>query len=81
MRVPDKRGRYGAYGGRYVSETLMPALLELEDAYNHYKNEPFFKKELDYYLKQYVGRETPLYFAERFTNHLGGAKIYLKRDM
>jgi len=80
MRVPDKRGRYGAYGGRYVSETLMPAILELEDAYNHYKNEPSFKKELNYYLKQYGGRETPLYFAERFTNHLGGAKIYLKRE-
>lgn len=80
MRVPNKRGRYGAYGGRYVSETLMPVLLELEDAYNHYKNEPSFKKELNYYLKQYGGRETPLYFAERFTNHLGGAKIYLKRE-
>jgi len=80
MRIPDKEGKFGAYGGRYVSETLMPALLELEDAYNHYKNEPSFKKELNYYLKHYGGRETPLYFAERFTNHLGGAKIYLKRE-
>jgi len=80
MRVPNKEGRFGAYGGRYVSETLMPALLELEDAYNHYKNKPSFRKELNYYLKQYGGRETPLYFAERFTNHLGGAKIYLKRE-
>lgn len=80
MRVPDKRGHFGIYGGRYVSETLMPALLELEDAFNHYKDESSFKKELNYYLKKYVGRETPLYYAERFTNHLGGAKIYLKRE-
>ena len=80
MRVPDKKGHFGRYGGRYVSETLMPALLELEDAYNYYKNDPSFKKELSYYLKQYVGRETPLYFAERFSNHIGGAKIYLKRE-
>ena len=80
MRVPDKNGHFGIYGGRYVSETLMPALLELEDAYNYYKNEHSFKKELNYYLKQYVGRETPLYFAERFTKHLGGAKVFLKRE-
>ncbi|MCK5185522.1 MAG: tryptophan synthase subunit beta [Deltaproteobacteria bacterium] len=80
MRVPDKMGHFGAYGGRYVSETLMPSLLELENAYNHYKNNPDFKKELNYYLKQYVGRETPLYFAERFTEHLGGPKVYLKRE-
>ena len=80
MRVPDKNGHFGIYGGRYVSETLMPALLELEAAYNYYKNEHSFKKELNYYLKQYVGRETPLYFAERFTKHLGGAKVFLKRE-
>ena len=80
MRVPDKMGHFGAYGGRYVSETLMPSLLELENAYDHYKNNPDFKKELNYYLKQYVGRETPLYFAERFTEHLGGPKVYLKRE-
>jgi len=80
MRVPDKRGHYGVYGGRYVSETLMPALLELEEAYNKYKDDPSFKKELHYYLSQYGGRETPLYYAERFTSHLGGAKIYLKRE-
>ncbi len=80
MRVPDKNGHFGIYGGRYVSETLMPALIELEDAYNYYKNEHSFKKELNYYLKQYVGRETPLYFAERFTKHLGGAKVFLKRE-
>jgi tryptophan synthase beta chain len=80
MHIPDKRGHFGEYGGRYVSETLMPALLALEDAYNYYKDKPSFKKELNYYLKQYGGRETPLYFAERFTDRLGGAKIYLKRE-
>jgi len=80
MRIPNKNGHFGTYGGRYVSETLMPALLELEDAFNSYKNEPSFKKELNYYLKQYVGRENPLYYAERFSRHLGGAKIYLKRE-
>ncbi len=80
MRVPDKRGHFGEYGGRYVSETLMPALLELEEAYNHYKKNTSFKKELNYYLKQYAGRATPLYFAERFTRYLSGAKIYLKRE-
>ncbi len=80
MRIPNKNGHFGTYGGRYVSETLMPALLELEDSFNSYKNEPSFKKELNYYLKQYVGRENPLYYAERFSRHLGGAKIYLKRE-
>ena len=80
MRIPNKNGHFGTYGGRYVSETLMPALLELEDAFNSYKNEPSFKKELNYYLKQYVGRENPLYYAERFARYLGGAKIYLKRE-
>lgn len=81
MNVPDKMGHFGAYGGRYVSETLMPSLLELENAYNRYKKNSDFKKELNYYLKQYVGRETPLYFAERFTDHLGGRfKVYLKRE-
>lgn len=78
--MPDKRGHFGAYGGRYVSETLMPSLLELEEAYNHYKNDSSFKKDLNYYLKQYAGRATPLYFAERFTRYLSGAKIYLKRE-
>ena len=80
MKVPDKKGHFGAYGGRYVSETLMPSLLDLEDAYNRYRNDPDFKKELNYYFKQYVGRKTPLYFAERFTEHLGGPKVYLKRE-
>ena len=78
--MPDKRGHFGAYGGRYVSETLMPSLLELEEAYNHYKSDASFKKDLNYYLKQYAGRATPLYFAERFTHYLSGAKIYLKRE-
>jgi len=80
MRLPDKKGHFGIYGGRYVSETLMPALLELEQAYTSYKKDPAFKKELRYYLKQYVGRETPLFFAERLTRYLGGAQIYLKRE-
>jgi tryptophan synthase beta chain len=80
MRLPDKKGHFGIYGGRYVSETLMPALLELEEAYTSYKKDPAFKKELRYYLKQYGGRETPLFFAERLTRSLGGAKIYLKRE-
>ena len=80
MKLPDKKGHFGIYGGRYVSETLMPALLELEEAYKHYKSDPAFKREFKYYLKHYVGRETPLFFAERFTKHLGGAKVYLKRE-
>jgi tryptophan synthase beta chain len=78
--LPDERGKFGAYGGRYVSETLMPALIELERAYNEAKYDPLFKKELEYYLSEYVGRPTPLYFAERMTRELGGAKIYLKRE-
>lgn len=80
MKVPDKKGHFGIYGGRYVSETLMPALLELEEAYNHYRKDSSFKKEITYYLKHYVGRETPLFLAERFSRHLGGAKVYLKRE-
>ena len=80
MSVPDKHGHFGEYGGRYVSETLMPALQELENAYHHYKKESTFKKELHYYLTQYVGRPTPLYFAERFSNFLGSARVYLKRE-
>jgi tryptophan synthase beta chain len=78
--LPDRRGHFGIYGGRYVSETLMPALLELEEAYKRFKNDKGFKEELAYYLKEYAGRETPLYFAERFTKELGGAKVYLKRE-
>ncbi len=78
--LPDKRGRFGQYGGRYVPETLMPALLELEQAYLAIRQDRRFQAELNYYLKQYVGRPTPLYFAERLTRKLGGAKIYLKRE-
>ncbi|MCM3087636.1 tryptophan synthase subunit beta [Bhargavaea ginsengi] len=78
--APDKAGRYGEYGGRFVPETLMPALLELEKAYREAKEDPAFVEQLDHYLKDYVGRENPLYFAERLTEAAGGAKIYLKRE-
>ncbi len=79
-KYPDSLGHFGIYGGRYVSETLMPALIELERAYQEAKEDPSFKEELGYYLKEYVGRPTPLYFAERMTRELGGARIYLKRE-
>ncbi len=78
--LPDKSGHFGPYGGRYVPETLMPALLELEKEYNKAKKDPAFKRELDYYLANYVGRPTPLFYCERLTKKLGGAKIYLKRE-
>ena len=78
--VPDTRGRFGPYGGRYVPETLVPALLELEREYAAAKTDRRFQKELAYYLKQYVGRPTPLYRADRLSKRLGGAKIYLKRE-
>ena len=78
--IPDKRGRFGAYGGQYVPETLMPAILELEEVYARIRRDQSFQKEFQEYLKHYVGRPTPLYFAEKLTNHLGGAKIYLKRE-
>lgn len=74
------KGRFGRFGGQFVPETLMTSLEELELAYEEAKKNPSFQKELDYYLKQYVGRETPLYFAERLTEKVGGAKIYLKRE-
>jgi tryptophan synthase beta chain len=77
---PDERGHFGLYGGRFVAETLMPLILDLEKAYAEAKNDPRFQKEMDGYLKDYVGRPSPLYFAERLTEHLGGAKIYLKRE-
>jgi tryptophan synthase beta chain len=77
---PDGHGRFGAYGGRFVAETLMPLILELETAYEAAKRDPSFQRELDYYLKDYVGRPSPLWFAERLTRALGGAKIYLKRE-
>src|SRR6476620_8293104 len=79
-KVPDRRGHFGPYGGRYVAETLMPALTELERAYAEARRDPSFRKEFQVYLHQYAGRPTPLYFAERLTQKLGGAKIYLKRE-
>jgi tryptophan synthase beta chain len=78
--IPDKRGRFGQFGGRYVPETLMPALLELDQAYAEARKDGSFRAELNHYLKDYVGRPTSLYFAERLTKILGGAKIYLKRE-
>ncbi len=77
---PDARGRFGDYGGRFVAETLMPAVLEVERAYEAAKADPAFQAELDRYLKDYVGRPSPLWFAERLTAHFGGARIYLKRE-
>src|SRR5213078_4776136 len=77
---PDPRGHFGLYGGRYVAETLMPLILAVEQAYNGAKDDPNFHTELAYYLDHYVGRPSPLYFAERLTRHFGGAKIYFKRD-
>src|SRR6266542_3056059 len=78
--LPDKRGRFGTFGGRYVPETLIPALDELTSVYEKARRDPKFQRELDYYLRDYVGRPTPLFFAERLTKKLGGAKIYLKRE-
>jgi tryptophan synthase beta chain len=78
--LPDERGRFGSFGGRYVPETLIPALDELTREYEKARRDPKFKAELTYYLRQYVGRPTPLYYAERLTKKLGGAKIYLKRE-
>ena len=78
--LPDRHGRFGSYGGRYVPETLMPALLELEEAYAKTKKDRRFQTDLAYDLKQYVGRPTSLYRADRLTKRLGGAKIYLKRE-
>ncbi len=80
MNLPDKKGHFGEFGGRYVPETLMPALLELEQAYKHYRRDREFRQEFEYYLRQYVGRPNPLYFAEKLTEKLGGARIYLKRE-
>jgi len=77
---PDERGHFGLFGGRYVAETLMPLVLELEQAYAAAKADPAFQNELDYLLEHYAGRPSPLYFAKRLTEHLGGAKVYLKRD-
>ncbi len=77
---PDERGHFGIYGGRFVAETLMPLILDLERAYNEAKANPSFQKEMDGYLTTYVGRPSPLYFAERLTEYCKGAKIYFKRE-
>lgn len=77
---PDDKGHFGKYGGRFVSETLMPLILEVEKAYKEARNDPSFKKEVDYYNTYYIGRPSPLYFAKKITEKLGGAKVYFKRD-
>ena len=77
---PDEDGHFGIFGGRYVAETLMPLVLEVEEAYDAARRDPAFMAEFDDLMKNYVGRPSPLYFAERLTEHLGGAKIYFKRD-
>src|SRR3989442_13158502 len=79
-RLPDARGHFGPYGGRFVPETLMHPLQELEQEYFRAQQDPEFQRELDYYLREFCGRPTPLYFAERLTRELGGPKIYLKRE-
>jgi tryptophan synthase beta chain len=78
--VPDERGRFGPYGGRFVPETLVAALDELEHTYVECRDDPAFQQELDYLLRQYAGRPTPLYLAKRLTKELGGAKVYFKRE-
>ena len=77
---PDERGRFGAFGGRFVAETLMPLILEVETAYRAAQSDPNFQTELDGYLRHYVGRPSPLWLAQRLTDRLGGAKIYFKRE-
>jgi len=77
---PDEHGHFGLYGGRFVAETLMPLILDLEAAYAAARNDSQFQAEMDHYLRNYIGRPSPLYFAQRLTEHLGGAKIYLKRE-
>ncbi|WML60123.1 tryptophan synthase subunit beta [Neobacillus sp. PS2-9] len=78
--LPNEKGHYGKFGGRFVPETLMKAVIELDEAYKKAKNDPSFQEEINRLLKDYVGRETPLYFAENLTKYAGGAKIYLKRE-
>ena len=80
QEVPDAKGRFGPYGGRYVPETLMHPLMELEEEYARAQEDPKFQDELDYYLREFCGRPTPLYFAERLTKELNGARVYLKRE-
>ena len=80
LNQPDEAGRFGIHGGRFVAETLMPLILEVERAYHEVRDEKSFLAEMAYYQKHYIGRPSPLYFAERMTAHFGGAKLYLKRD-
>src|SRR5579885_1517901 len=80
QNLPDKQGHFGEYGGRWVAETLMPALLELERAYKQARRDPQFRSELERFSREYVGRPTPLYLAANLSARLGGAKIYLKRE-
>lgn len=80
QRQPDRKGHFGQFGGRYVAETLMPALLELEEAYHEAQADPLFRRDLTHYLHNYVGRPSPLFLANRLTEHCGGARIYLKRE-
>ncbi|MDF2836019.1 MAG: tryptophan synthase subunit beta [Paenibacillus sp.] len=80
IQIPDASGRFGKFGGRYVPETLMNALLELEEAYKHYSNDPDFQQEVRELLHRYSGRPTSLYYAKRLSEQLGGAKVYLKRE-
>ena len=78
--LPDAAGHFGPYGGVYVPETLIAALTQLNDEYRRAKNDPAFQRELDYYLREFVGRPSRFYFAKRLTEKFGGAKIYLKRE-
>src|SRR5205809_684899 len=78
--MPDSQGRFGPYGGQYVPETLMHALRQLTEEYERARHDPEFQRQFHYYLKQYVGRPSPLYFAERLTQEAGGARIFLKRE-
>ncbi|MEC9295082.1 MAG: tryptophan synthase subunit beta [Pseudomonadota bacterium] len=80
LSLPDANGLFGSFGGRFVAETLMPLILELQDEYAIAKNDPEFQRQLAYFQGDYVGRPSPLYFAERLTEHFGGASIYLKRE-
>src|SRR5437763_4185886 len=79
-KVPDERGHFGRYGGRFVPETLMHPLQQLDEEYFRSQDDPEFQRELQYYLKEFCGRPTPLYLAQRLTRELGGARIYLKRE-
>ncbi|MDX1714528.1 MAG: pyridoxal-phosphate dependent enzyme, partial [Halomonas venusta] len=80
VNLPDANGLFGSFGGRFVAETLMPLILELQEEYAAAKNDPEFQRQLAYFQGDYVGRPSPLYFAERLTEYFGGASIYLKRE-